>query len=41
MRGTPFGIPAIVVPDPRGYFREFPDCGSIGEVAAVDDPERG
>jgi hypothetical protein len=41
MRGIPLGIPDIVFPDPRGYFRELADCGSIGEVAAVDEPERG
>lgn len=42
MRGTPFGIPMTEFPDPRGYFKELADCGcSIGEVAAVDEPERG
>lgn len=41
IRGMPLGIPAIVFVDPIGYFNELADCGSIGEVAAVDEPERG
>jgi hypothetical protein len=40
-RGMPLGIPARELPELIGYFIEPLDGGSIGEVAAVDEPERG
>ena len=42
-RGTPFGRPASDDAPPTGNLRplDAPDGGSIGEVAAVDEPERG
>lgn len=43
IRGTPFGSPASDEPELMGNLRE-PEAlegGSVGEVAVVDEPERG